>query len=316
MLILNQLLLANFHFATMILSALVLFATGFLFFDSWTLDKKNELLLVRGIGFFMCSISYGVLSIAASTSFAFHTAQYARALGLLVIFASLLLEQVPKKPMLAAAFFIPLWISGVVSPLLSFLIAFDYFRKMFVGFQKELKPVATAFVILGLSQLVEIALLGSDSNTVFWSNLLSNYGIVSNLGYILLLISMLMLAGWVWRYLRFRFMAQLFVTLISASFAVFLIVAFVFSFILLKNIEDNALTHLNTDSKVMQYALGRLEEQTRARAIAISESNALETQLRNPKIATASAVKLMVDNDMSFLQIIDTNGKVVLQAED
>jgi len=85
------------------------------------------------------------------------------------------------------------------------------------------------------------------------------------------------LGAWVWGYIRFRVKLQVFVMTIGMSLVFFLTTTVFFTFMLLRNLENDALQHLKTDVKVLDYAVESLKERTAAQAKTVAQDSGVQT---------------------------------------
>jgi len=320
---LTQFFFANIHFSLTVLTALVFFATGWLYFDSWRLERKKKTPLVRSIGFFLLA---GV-AMAHATSLELagllFSIQVGKILGLVLILASLIREPLlhpPEKEKMAM--FIPfILISSALVPLsavLFLLTALIYFRKATEGYEKQLKPASYVFLFLALAEFINVSFFWADTPVVFWAKMLANYGPVWIISHLAELVGIIILGVWVWGYLRFRAQAQLFIISVASSLVIFMMTTFSFTFLLLKNLEADALGHLKTDVRVLHYALERLQSEALADARAVAENSALQEAFLEKKSQELYQLTsdFMLAQDTSFLNIASSSGKVVMRAQD
>ncbi|MBF8250014.1 MAG: Methyl-accepting chemotaxis protein [Candidatus Levybacteria bacterium] len=352
---LTELLFFNtFHFALTAFTAFVFFAAGLLYFDSWQIDKLKKTPLFRSIGFFLLA---GVAAThASSLSFPSITtlAQIFKISGLTLIFFSLFKEPILNKPAadippptvadiqanerisskakspktkkkartkmaLVIPFVFPAIFPSLVplSAVLLLFVAISYFRKSTEGLEKQLKPAAFAFFLLALAEFTSISFFWSDILNVFWSKMLADFGFVWITNHLLELIGIFIFAIWIWGYIRFRLQIQLFITVVGATLGIFLVTTFLFTFLLLKNLEADALVHLKTDVNVLQYSLNRLRLETLANAKAIAQDASFKEAFS--KNSPADLYKItsdfMVSQGASFLTVASSSGEVLMRAE-
>lgn len=198
------------------------------------------------------------------------------------------------------------------------LVALTYFRKAGEGLEKQLKPAATAFLFLGVSEIVRMAYFWSGSTSVYWSRLLAQFGPVWNLQHAVEFAGIVILGVWLWGYIRFRVKLQVFVMTIAMSLIFFLTTTVFFTFMLLKNLENDALAHLKTDVKVLEYAVDSLKVKTRAQAVTVAQDSAVQQAFakRDKKTLTSLATGYLNSQHATTLVIASTTGEVVARAED
>jgi len=323
--LINLLFGETFHFAITVLCAFVFFAAGLLHFDSWQVNKLKRILLMRSVGFFLLAITFAIRAASLEIPLVALVAQVFEIIGLVLILISLIREpilQPPSKKKLAllTPFAVPVFSSSLIplSAVLMLLISAAYFRKTTEGFDKHLKPVFLAFLFLGFSEILQISFFWSDTPIIYWAQLLSRFGIVFNLQSILQLTGIIILGIWVWGYIRFRIQVQLFVMIAALSLTLFLITTVFYTFLLLRNLEDDALFHLKTDVSVLQYSLNALQEKTLAHAKAVSQdSDIKQAFMQNDKEKLFSlTADFMSAQKTSTLLVASASGEVIMRAED
>lgn len=312
------------HFALTVLGAFVFFTTGWIYFDSWRVDRTKNTPFVRSIGFFILAIVTASHATTISQPIIQAILYIGKLAGLILITLSLLKEPVLKRP--DQKMQVPLLSVGgvllalyvIFSTLLTFIIAFLYFRKATKGLEKQLKPAALAFLLLSLSEFIRIFYLWSDTSFVFWSRILAEYNLIWYIEHLLQLAGILILGWWAVGYLRFRIHAQLFIISVSSSLLIFLVTTFFLTFLLLKNLENDALSHLKTDVRVLQYAIERLQQEALSDSRAVANDSAVKLAFLDndsTKLYEITSSYLLTQNT-SFLTVVQSSGKVVMRAED
>lgn len=323
---LTQLLIASTaHFALTVFSAFAFFAAGLLYFDAWQVDRLKNTPLIRSIGFFFLSLVAAVHAASVEIPIIVLASQFLSITGLVLIFVSLLREpflQQPhgKKLALFIPFSIPVFSSSLIplSAVLMLLIAGTYFRKATEGLDKQLKGAYLAFLFLGIAELLRIPFFWSDTPVIFWSTFLAPYGMLWIVHHIVELSGVCILAVWVWGYIRFRLQVQLFVSTVALSLIIFLTSTVFYTFLLLGNLENDALSHLKTDVNVLQYSLETVKEKTLAYAQSVAQDSSIQKAfVTNDK---EQLYKLMTDYMVAYktdtLLIASSSGEVVMRAED
>lgn len=323
---LYQFLFSNIHFALTIFGALVFFASGWLYFDSWKLDKKQRT-IIKSTGFFLVALAYGIHATTIQAPIFLFTLQIFKALGLLIIATSLLFEPLPSNPnkpqnslqqnTALFPFGIASIVSSVLSAILILFISFMYFRRSITGYEKQLRPAFYAFLLLAISEFISFSFFFKDTSVVFWSKFISDYGFVWITAHVFELIGFVILGTWVYGYTRFRLNIQLFfITIISFLF-IFLITTFIFTYSLLKNLENNAFSHLKTNVNVLHYALDGLKQQalTNARSVA-GDSDIYEAVVqRDSDKLYALTSQFLISHNTNFLIVTTLTGEVLMRAE-
>lgn len=211
-----------------------------------------------------------------------------------------------------------IWSLIPLSAIIFFLISANYFRKSTEGLEKQLKPAFWAFLLLGLAEVLSISELLSQTSTVFWSKLFAEFGIIWIIQHAFKFAGVLILALWVWGYIRFRLQTQLFVMTFAISLIIFLATTTLYTALLLRNLEAETLAHLKTDVSVLQYSLKSLQERTLAQTQAIAQDSDVKKALVNNDKSSLYllATDFMVAQKNSTLVIASPSGSVVTRAED
>lgn len=321
-----QILLFNiFDFAVYIFGVLAFFSTGLLFFDSWKLNKNKTTPLIRSIGFVLLSIVYMVYASRIESGEIALPAQLLKIISLSLILFSIIKEPILHKPGTKLAvftfpFILPALSQALIplSAALLFMISFWYFRRSTKGLDRQLKPAAVAFFFLAVAETVRAVLLWSNTTNVFWSKALAEHSFIWNLHVTFQLIGIAILAFWAWGYIRFRLQIQLFTTILASVFVIFLVTTCFFSFILLKNLENDALSHLKTDANVFQYALDRLQLEALSHAKALAADSGLKEALLvndTDKLYKITS-QVLVSQNLATLTVSSVSGEVLMRAED
>ena len=322
---LSQLLFFNTgHFALSIFGAFVFFAAALLFLDSWQLDKHKKTQLLRSVGFFLLALSFVLHATLIDISSLLAALQVLKVFGLILILISIVKEPILHKPGKGTlAIFFPLSLPAFsvslipLSAVLMLLIAIWYFRRSTEGLDKQIRPASVAFFLLSLGEFLRISSAWSVTSNVFWSKLLADYSLIWNLEHLFETAGIVILALWVFGYIRFRLQIQLFVVTFASTLIIFLTTTFFFTFILLKNLEEDALSHLKTDVNVLQYALDRLELETLSHARAISQDSDFKQAFTSDSegLYTITSNFMLLQNT-SFLNVASSSGEIVIRAED
>jgi hypothetical protein len=328
----------NLHFALNLFFSLATFATFWLYFDAWLIAKKRKEIF-KWLGFLTISVSFLLQGVVVERevlgqSFFGQYSEYSslafRLLGYSLVIIALLIEPlqtVPKNPGLKlnkenqAKLGLTNIFPGVFKFLLpvgAFAIAFLYFRKATSGLERHLKTVAIAFASLGISEIFSALSVFKESNNINIANLVSPFGAAWALEQVFLLVATIMLGKWVWSYLVKRLQSQLFIIFTSSVLLIFLIVSVSFTFLLVRNIENQALSNLETASKVLNYSL----ESKKAELASVAEVFTLNPEIANAVVAKdhnklVTLVENSLENKKTSSVIITTStGMVVARAED
>ena len=319
-----QLLFSNTAlFALNIIAAFVFFSTGILYFDSAQISKNKRTPLLRCVGFFCLAAVSALASISIESPALALIAQIVKISGLGLILFSLTEEPIlsaPGKKHAAVALPIPALFQSLVplSGVLMALTALTYFRKVEEGLEKQLKPAGVAFLLLSVSELLRMAFFWSDTTSVYWSRFLAKFGPLWNIQHLFEFLGVVVLGAWVWGYIRFRVKLQVFVMTIGMSLVFLLTTTVFFTFMLLRNLENDALQHLKTDVKVLDYAVESLKERTAAQAKTVAQDSGVQTAFnkKDKKGLATLAAGYLSSQRASTLVIASTIGEVMVRAED
>ncbi|MEO8581902.1 MAG: cache domain-containing protein [Patescibacteria group bacterium] len=329
----SQFLFEIAHFATCLFTALVLFATFWLYQDAWKVRKTMRGFL-RTCGFLFLSISYVVSSAILeatvlkvslfSASNMVGLQLFFRNLGYLLIFLELASEKIESRPktqlsyVALPAMAVSLVAFQVFSPVLALLAAIFYSIKAVIGLEAHVKPAAAAFFLFTVSELLSLLSLFRQTTNVTLFHLLAPFGIIWIAQHVVLLLATLVLGRWVFGYLLKQFEPQLFMMFSALTLAIFLITTTVFTGLLLKSVQDESLNQLESDAKVLQYALDSKRTEGVADVIAIAQNPELEKGVadKTKEQLGMLAEQFLLSKKYSTLLILDDHGQVIARGED
>src|SRR6185312_10118124 len=203
-------------------------------------------------------------------------------------------------------------------PVSALAITAFYWRRATTGLERHLQPVAYAFAFITGFEILGLAELFRDTSNPVLFNLVQAFGpawIASN---ILLLLGVLVLGNWVWKYLTERFLSQIFMTFVSVVLAIFLLTTVSFTFLLLRNIQDDALNNLATATNVLGYALDSRKATTQADAESVAADPAIIAAItaRDHRSLDSLTNDFLATKKQSSLVLTNADGQVLLRAED
>jgi hypothetical protein len=335
----------NIHFAVNLLAGLVFFAVFWLYFDAWATTQREFTVLAKWAGFLLVSLSYltqsAVIeqSVLGSTSLNSVLQTVSMSLcvaGFVLIIAGKLTDPLQKKPELSGLKAeeystvkptqrkLPLFGAvGLVNPLHWFpplgaiTIGAFYWRRATKGLERHLKPVAVAFGLLFISQLLGLASLWRGTSNPTLSKLVEAFGALWIGELVFLLAATVVLGCWVWKYLTRRFMSQLFMIFTSGAIVIFLITAVSFTYLLVNNVQKNSLDNLDTAASVLSYALGSKQSVVLADTQAIAENPAVVNAVGAADHSTLTSLTndYLRSNKLSSLIVTSGAGEVLLRAQ-
>lgn len=284
----------------------------------------NINLKMRAGGFLLLSLSSAANITPLNTGLFLIITQWLEISGLVIILTTLLKEPVLRPPestvlALSPIIFITSFFSLIpITVSLYLAISLVYLRKVTESHERQYKPVFWAFLLLAISESLNIGFLWRNTNNVFLSNFLSEFGPLWIITRLIEFIGLIILAKWTLGYFRFRLASQLFITTVSTILFVFLVTTAFFTLLLLRNLEQDALSHLETNVKVLQFALERLQKEALSDAQSVVGDTAFVNAFKNKdrkKIYEITS-DYLISQDTSFLAVTDKEGQVLMRAED
>jgi len=325
--------LENIRFAISLFAGLVFFAVGWLYFDAWQ-EKHEKKEQFRYFGFFLLALSFLFaatqvestlievpLSAILSSSLA-AASVLARITGLVLIIISLILDPIQPRPDISkfanvGIFGLPLLLPfSLLQPILVLFIGFLYFKRATTGLERHLKPVAIAFFILGFSELLSLGSFFRSTTSVSLYNLVAAFGPIWFARYISLAVAALVLGRWVFGYLLKRFFTQLFMIFTTSILIIFLLTAVSFTAVLVKNIQDETFRRLETDVRVLSYAIETKKAQTLSDVQLVAQNSQVLGSLGSRKTLSSALETFLLSKDQSFLWAVNKDGVVLARGED
>lgn len=325
-------MLENVHFAVNLFTALVFFAVFWLYYDAWQ-EKREFKVTVKLIGFFLLSLSFVMESIVVESTILTTpimlgispavVALSLRCLGLGTLIWSLLMDPIEKIPIyttsqsvvpVSGALAVPL----LLSPIAAVVVGMLYLRRATVGLEDHLKPLALSFFLLSVSELLKLSTLFQTSTNVSVFTFVAPFGVVWIASLVFLFLSVLVVCRWVFGYLLKQFQAQLFMIYTSTILAVFLITTVSFTGLLLRNMETESIRQIETDVKVLDFALTSQREQliSDAESIAVSQPIRTAIETSDKKSLGNIATEEMIAKKYTSYLIISASGQVLARGED
>lgn len=345
----------NAHFAINLFAALVSMGICWLYLDAWT-SRHHMKELCKWVGFGLLGVSFlveatiieqSVLGKSVLGHWSVVIALITRLMAYAAIITGQLIDSlqvVPKNPGLtqdeatspaakptapsvkdtteekkAPGVVVLLSISSkLFVPIGGFAIAALYWRRATIGLERHYKPVAKAFLLFAISDLIGlVSLLRNTTNPVLYT-WVAAFGWVWWLEQLTLLVGVVILGLWIWGYLLERFFSQLFMILMSMVVIVFLFMSVGFTGLLLRNIESDSLVNLRTASNVLSYALTSKQGETTSAAEQLSGSTDIVSAIAShdrEKLIQLTA-NYLSEKKLTGLIITNQSGQVLLRAQD
>lgn len=344
----GQFIFINVHFALNVVAALIFFMVSWLYLDAWFEIRalKNTYKIA---GFALLALSFLIQAViidSTSLGATFFPGKYLEALSLFLrilgyggVAVGLLLDPLPIIPktkgiamselkgilvttpfakVLALPFVFVMSLITLIIPLLAASVGFLHIRRATLGLESHLKPIGWGMYIIALYELFSFALRISGIKNVFWYNMLKPYGIAWVITNVLLLAGILLIGSWVFRYLLKRIQSQIFIIYSCSILVIFLTITVTFTWLLLHNIESEALKQLETDTKVLNYAVESKKAETLSDALALSQSPQLSRSLLlgNQKDIELLSEPYLLSKNLNSVVILNSEGVVVAKGED
>jgi hypothetical protein len=332
----TQFILENAHFAINLFAALVFFSVFWLYYDAWKGNRKLKE-GVCAVGFLILSVSFVLHSLALESSIleapliAQGTNSWLqlimRIVGYTTILISIVTEKLQPRPNSsegASAFLVipfvvtPLVVLQCIPPVLAFLITLFYLRRAIIGLESHIKPVSIAFALFTITEVLSLGELFRTTQNVELYSFVAPFGPLWIAEHILLFIASILLARWVFGYLLKQFQTQLFIILSVLILSIFLSITIAFTYLLLRNIENETQTQLTSDVKVLEFALDSRREENRSNAQMIAENPDVREAIKEIDKAKLGdlAERFLLAKESSILVITDENGQILAQGED
>ncbi len=329
--------LENVRFAISLFAGLVFFAVGWLYFDAW-LEKKGRKEQIRYLGFFLLTLSFLFAATSVESSLidiplpllvrgtVDFLAVVTRIGGYILIIRSLIIDPIQKHPdveeyakaVVFPAFLKPLGqlLLVITYPALSAWVGFLYLKRATLGYERHLKPIALSFFALALSELMSVGVIFRNTTNVTLYHLVAPYGLLWFARYITLGLATFILGKWVFGYLLKRFFTQLFMIFTSSILLIFLLTAVSFTAVLVRNIQDETFRRLETDVRVLSYAIETKKAQTLSDAQLVAQNSSVIGSLGSRKALSSTLETFLLSKDQSFLWATNANGVVLARGED
>ncbi|HEY4694436.1 MAG TPA: cache domain-containing protein [Candidatus Nanoarchaeia archaeon] len=325
-------ILENSHFTASLLVALVFFAVFWLHLDAWLVRKELKESL-KFVGFLLLSISFlahatRIESALLSTSFGSEGLpalidNFSRLGGYVLIIAGQIIDPLQEKPKtkgLSFSAFLPFKIASftVVFFVLAISVGLLYLRRATTGLERHLKPVAISFFVLSASELISLASLFRDTNSVDFFNLVKPHGPAWIAEHILLVVATVFLGKWVFSYLLKRLQTQLFMIFNMVILAVFLLTTVSFTFLLIRNLQNESLKQLETNARALNLSIEGRKEEALSDAQVVAQNSQVTRAVKEKDLSFLAnfSESFLLTKKQSFLMVVDSAGVVLARGED
>jgi hypothetical protein len=323
----------NFHFTVNLFSALAFFSVFWLYLDAW-LERKTLKDGLKILGFLFLSLGFlvhatlvesvSVIPLIFENDLNEKISLILINMGYLALLVGLISDPLQPKPNVSNVFGVSLGVMSktmlacLLAPISCVLVAWFYLRRATLGLENHLKRVSLAFFFFSVYELINLGSLFSNSANVDIYNLVNPFGYLWIAGLIVESIGAVILIVWAFSYLLKRINSQLFIIFISMIISIFLITTVSFSFLLLKNIQNETLARLKTDVSVLSYSLESKKSEAMALVSVLAQDQGLTKAIldNDKKALWTSASGLLLNHKLSSVVIIDKNGLILARGED
>jgi methyl-accepting chemotaxis protein len=149
-------------------------------------------------------------------------------------------------------------------------------------------------------------------------NLVASFGSLWLIEHLILFFAVLILGRWVFGYLLKRLTSQLFMIFTCSVLAIFLLTTVTFTYLLLKNLETETLRQLETDVRVLDFAIESKKSESLSDAAVMAQSAQVikATEEKDHKILFENLQNFLLTKKQSFLAVVDAGGVILARGED
>lgn len=330
----QQFLLENIHFAVNLFASLAFFSVFWLYFDAWV-ERKTGKEALKILGFLLLALSFlanatFVESNILSTVPLFggvseRVSIILRTVGYLLLVLGLVADPLQAKPgdkKVAQIAGIPgllnLHLLKFATPVLAGASAWLYLIRSTKGLENHLKKVAYSLFIFSFYEVLSLTsvFLGTSNITIF--NLVAPFGPVWILALITQAFGAFLLSSWAFSYLLKRINTQLFIIFTTTTLCLFLFTTVSFTFLLLKNLQDETITRLETDSAVLGFAVDSKKSEILSAASILAQNPQVASSITEGDRGALGglAEELLLSKKLTSVLILDSAGAVLARGEE
>lgn len=208
--------------------------------------------------------------------------------------------------------------SSIILPVLASGVAFWYLRRATIGLEDHLKPVSYSFFIFSIHELFSLSSLFKNTNSIAVYKLVESFNVIWIVEHLILLAGIIFLGRWVFRYLLKRLQSQLFMIFTFTVLSIFLVTTVAFTSLLLRSIQEDALSHLQTDVNILQYSITSKKAETLSDAQVVAQNPEIEKGVvdNDRKILKTLATSILLAKKQSLLVIVSKTGGVLMRGDD
>jgi hypothetical protein len=181
------------------------------------------------------------------------------------------------------------------------------------GVTKELKMLAFAFLLLTLAWLVAALDTLPAIHVGFLTLIFAPFGMAWYVQHGLLIIGIGLLLRWTWHYISLRLLPQFYLSVIAIGLTSFVVSTVVFTSVLFRTAEAQALRSIEADVKTFALVLRELTDRTSfvAAAIAARETLAAAVEANDPETSSGILGDPIADYDVAAAYVLNAGGELL-----
>lgn len=313
----------SFHFIVSIWGAIVFLGAAVVHFDAWRLNKSKRGILIRALGFAIFGFGLAAYAESLTVEGLLAVSQVFAIVGLILITATLLAEplSISSHKEKVGAIILSKSTSLALFPIsavISFFVGVIYWRRKTNEFEKYGKIISLSFMCFSITEIINFLPYWSKSDNPFVSKVLGDFGLAWITGHVFEFLGIAFLALFIWKLVRSRPRAQIFITMITIIFTSFIFVVIMFMFFLNKAFETNVNMYLEENNKIVQYFLKSEQTKAIAQAQAVAGDSGIQNALQtgDKTLVRSRAEKLFTLQNATTLVVATSSGEVIVRVED
>lgn len=159
-------------------------------------------------------------------------------------------------------------------------------------------------------------MLQNTTNSSIYA-IVAPFGVLWILQNVVLTLAAAVVAKWVFGYLLKRFQSQLFILFTSMIVIVFVITTIAFTALLLRNLESDALRHLESDVNILRYTIDSKKAEILSDAQVISYNPDVQKAIvgGDKKTLRSLVTSLLIAKKQAILTVISKDGVVLARGD-
>lgn len=324
-----------------VVAALVFFMVAWLYFDAWFEHRAlKNVLKITGFGaiafsFLIQAVHIDSLLLSSSiisNNIITISIFIIKVLGYLLICIGCILDPLPVVPKtsglrvsdLKGILIIPLQTAagfslwGILLPILAAFAGLLHLRRATIGLENHLKPIGWGLYTFALYEVITFTLKKEQFSNVEVFEILKPFGLMWLISHTILLAGVIVVGLWIFRYLLKRLLSQIFIIYSCSVLVIFIAITVVFTWLLLRNVEIEALKQLETNTKVLNYAVESKNAETYSDVIAFSQAPLTVDLVNSGKTdeIQESAEKYLLSKNLTSIILVDEFGIIMAKGED